>query len=307
MKLGIGSYTFMWSIGFPGVAPRPAMDASGLLDRAHAAGVEVVQYGPNLPLSGLSDAALDRLLGRARDCRIEIEIGIRGVAAPDVHEAIGLARRVCAPLLRCTVERAAGIALTPAELERGLREIRTAIEDANLLLALENSLLPARCMASVLESVGSPALGVALDTVNSLAVPEGTVEVATALAPWVHCLHIKDFSVHRVWHAMGFVVEGRAAGQGQLNLPELLCTLHAAGASPQSAILELWPPEQRSLEETIALEHRWADDSLQYLRPFFHRAENSAATAAADAAGGAGAARCNPPQAGLPNRKGPTL
>jgi sugar phosphate isomerase/epimerase len=76
---------------------------------------------------------------------------------------------------------------------------------------------------------------------------------------------VKDFAVLRVWHMMGFNVEGRPAGKGQLDLPWLIETLRAAGRDP-NAILELWPPEQSALEETIALEDAWAVESILYLR-----------------------------------------
>jgi hypothetical protein len=64
---------------------------------------------------------------------------------------------------------------------------------------------------------------------------------------------------------MGFRVEGRPAGEELLNVPWLLDLLHAQGAEC-NAILELWPPEQSSLADTIALEQRWARKSIDYLR-----------------------------------------
>ena len=120
-------------------------------------------------------------------------------------------------------------------------------------------------LAAALRATGSEFIGITLDTVNSLAIPEGTREVAEALAPWTHCLHVKDFLVRREWHMMGFRVEGRPAGQGQLDVPWLLAVLAKAGARC-NAILELWPPEQASLQETVALEQRWAEESVGYLR-----------------------------------------
>jgi sugar phosphate isomerase/epimerase len=78
-------------------------------------------------------------------------------------------------------------------------------------------------------------------------------------------VHVKDFSVKRVWHMMGFTVEGRPAGKGQLNVPWLLQSLREANVSP-NAILELWVPQQPTLEQTIRMEHAWAEESVAYLR-----------------------------------------
>ena len=64
---------------------------------------------------------------------------------------------------------------------------------------------------------------------------------------------------------MGFRVEGRPAGKGQLNVPRLLELLKSTGAC-SSAILELWPPLQASLSDTITLEHQWAEESVAYLK-----------------------------------------
>jgi sugar phosphate isomerase/epimerase len=103
--------------------------------------------------------------------------------------------------------------------------------------------------------------------VNSLAIPEGTVEVVDALARHTLCLHVKDFRVRRIWHMMGFTVEGTPAGQGQLDVPWLLDRLGEAGRNP-NAILELWVPQQETLAETIALEETWVKESISYLRRF---------------------------------------
>ena len=91
-----------------------------------------------------------------------------------------------------------------------------------------------------------------LDTVNSLAVPEGTQEVVRHLARHTFCLHVKDFVVRREWHMMGFVVEGTPAGQGQLDVAWVLEQLQAAGAWA-NAIVELWTPWQQNVEATVAL------------------------------------------------------
>jgi hypothetical protein len=66
---------------------------------------------------------------------------------------------------------------------------------------------------------------------------------------------------------MGFTVEGRPAGTGLLDTPWLLQTLDGAGAA-YNVILEVWPPEQPLLADSIALEDKWVRASIPYLRQF---------------------------------------
>lgn len=264
MKLGAGSYCWMWAIGVPGQPPPPAaLNAFDLVERCRRLGLRVVQFGPNLPLE---EPRLDELAARAEECGIEIEIGIAGLEGEQIRRGVELCRRLNATLLR-TVDLYDGPARGAAELEASFRAAQPLLADGGVRLAVENARTPARELAAALDAVGSPSLGVTLDTVNSLAIPEGTGEVVDALARHTLCLHVKDFRVRRIWHMMGFTVEGTPAGGGQLDIPWLLGRLRAAGRDP-NAILELWVPQQSSLQETIALEDSWVYESIGYLRRF---------------------------------------
>ena len=148
-----------------------------------------------------------------------------------------------------------------------LKQIVPLLEKEGIRLGLENGQLPAKDLAWALDAVGSPQLGVVLDTANSLAISEGWRYVTEILAPYTICLHHKEFIVQRVWTMMGFTVEGRPAGTGQVDTPWLLDTLDRAGAA-YNVILEVWPPEQPTVEESIALEDRWVRASIPYLRQF---------------------------------------
>jgi 3-oxoisoapionate decarboxylase len=78
-------------------------------------------------------------------------------------------------------------------------------------------------------------------------------------------LHVKDFSIQRASHMMGFSIEGQPAGRGRLNVLWLLEALHGKGRNP-NAILELWTPPDADLAATIAREASWARESVHYLR-----------------------------------------
>ncbi|MFC1762506.1 hypothetical protein ACFL6U_10555 [Planctomycetota bacterium] len=64
---------------------------------------------------------------------------------------------------------------------------------------------------------------------------------------------------------MGFSIEGRPSGQGSLPIRWAMSQLKKHGLTP-SLILELWPPLQKTMEETLALEEDWVRQSVAYCR-----------------------------------------
>jgi sugar phosphate isomerase/epimerase len=255
----------MWSIGSPEAQPQSPLTAMDLLTQARDLVVHVVQYGPNLSLGTLTAPCLKELLARAKEWDIELEVGTRGLGREHVRQQLELSQQVSSKILRTLPELEGGKTPNAEELTAALQAILPDLAAARVKLAMENGHIPAAVIDEVIRSLSSPWVGISLDTVNSFAVAEGTEHVVKLLAPHTFCLHIKEFVVKRIWHMMGFVVEGMPAGQGQLNIPWVLDELHKAGRDP-NAILELWPPEQKTLEETIALERAWVVESIPYLR-----------------------------------------
>ena len=49
---------------------------------------------------------------------------------------------------------------------------------------------------------------------------EGFETVSEILLPYTINLHLKDFTIRRVSHKMGMIIEGTPAGKGMLNIPE---------------------------------------------------------------------------------------
>jgi 3-oxoisoapionate decarboxylase len=270
MKLGIGTYCYMWAIGFKfgDKEARPAhpMTAMGLVERAVELGVHLVQYGPNLALSALSPSELDELIACARQSNVEFEVGTRGLETEHLRQQVEIARLTGSKLIR-TIPEIGGKPVEAKAVPHYLRQIVPLLEKEGVKLGLENGKIPARELAWALDEVKSPQLGVVLDMANSLAIPEGWREVTEILAPYTICLHHKEFVVQRVWYMMGFTVEGRPAGTGQVDTSWLLETLDRAGAK-YNVILEVWPPEQPTVEESVALEDRWVRESISYLRQF---------------------------------------
>jgi sugar phosphate isomerase/epimerase len=267
MRLGISSFTYTWAIGVPGYPPARPMDALGLLDKAGALGVRLVQVADNLPLGDLSAAELAAFERRAATSGISIEVGTRGISHANLHTYLGLARRFNSPILRVVIDpMAADHHPEPDEVVSILKPIMPEFERAGVCLAIENhDRFKARALVGIIECIGSPCVGVCLDTVNSFGALEGPEVVLQALGPLVVNLHVKEFVVMRTSHKMGFSVEGRPAGQGQLDVPWLLQQLRDLGRDV-NAILELWTPPAPDLADTIAREDTWAAESVRYLR-----------------------------------------
>ena len=266
MILGLSSYTFGWAVGVPGHAPTRPLDEHGLLDKCREHGVKLLQIGDNLPLYTFDEARLDRLAARAASEGVQLEVGARRLTLERVAEYAAIARRLGAKLIRFVIDDA-DYHPTPKAVSIVLRQCAPLLH--GLTVGLENhDRFPAATLREMIESISSDRIGVCLDTANSLGAGEGLDTVIRELAPLTVNLHIKDFQVTRVPHLMGFTVEGRPAGAGQLDVPRLLDQL-ASFHRCETAVLELWTRPEPRQEDTIAKEESWAAQSLAYLKPLF--------------------------------------
>jgi sugar phosphate isomerase/epimerase len=276
MKLGINTYTFMWSVGFEDANPnhpRKAvrsqfpLSALGLLEKACSLGVKLVQTGPNLPIDQLAEVELAQFIQFAKNWGIQLELGTRGLDKEFLIKQVSLAKRLGATLIR-TLPEIHGVYTTDVRLILpAVQAILPTLEEEGILLAIENGRIPTADLGLVLKEINNSHVGVVLDMVNSLAVPEGWKEATRQLAPHTMCVHYKDFIIRRAWHKMGFYCEGTPSGKGFIE-PEWLFDELKVSPYNYNVIIELWPPEQDTLEETIALEQDWARDSVAFLRRY---------------------------------------
>lgn len=266
MKLGIGSYAYAWSIGVSGYpAPSQSMNAVGLVQRAAAYGVHLVQIADNLPLDALSEPALEALIAEAARLGVSIEVGTRGIQHDHLLRYLELAKRFQSSILRVVVD-SRDHHPEPDEIVKRLHSLLPAFESAGIKLAIENhDRFKVRQLVEILYALDSPAVGICLDTVNSFGALEDPTRVIAELGPHVVNLHIKDFQVRRLDHQMGFMVEGKPAGQGMLDVPALLERLQGRSFN---AILELWPAPDANADATAAKEEAWVRESIPYLRQF---------------------------------------
>jgi sugar phosphate isomerase/epimerase len=269
MRLGIGTYTFAWAIGVPGAIPARPLSALDLLEAAAQLGVRVVQFCDNLPLSKLPEPELESFHQRARERGLELELGTRGLAPENLRAHVRLARRFGCQFLRVVID-SPGDEPSAEEAVARLKAMLPEFEAAGVRLAIENhDRFRSATLAWMVEELGRERVGICLDTVNSFGALEGPDVVVRNLGQYTLCLHVKDFTIRRAGHQMGFVVEGCAAGQGRLDVPWLLAALVGC-PHPFNAILETWVTPGEDLEETLRRERAWAEAGVRYLRGMIH-------------------------------------
>jgi len=268
MRLGIGSYTYTWAVGVPGHQPATCLTATELVRSANAAGLRCVQIADNLPLEKLSTEERHELADFAQGRRVAVEVGARRMTPEHLSTLIDLAAFFGSHVLRFEID-GPGFEPTADEVTTIVREALPRLREAGVRLALENQdRLASEELLGIVKQTDEDQVGICLDPVNSMSAGEAVRDVVDALAPRALNLHVKDYTMRRAAHGMGFVVEGTPAGQGLLDIPWMVETVRRHGRC-QSAFLELWTPPESTPEKTIAKEARWAKDSLAYLKPLF--------------------------------------
>lgn len=265
MQPGISSYTYTWAVGVPGLLPAKQLSANDLIDRAAASGLSLVQIADNLPLELLKESELIdlRKYGEARG--VKIEMGGRSLTPEHTMKCLKAAELLNSPILRMVID-GAGFEPDLKTISLIITDLLPELKSKNIKLAIENhDRFKAREFEKIIQSAGSEWVGICLDSVNSMGAGEGFEEVSGILLPYTINLHIKDFTIRRVSHKMGIIIEGAPAGKGMLNIEELVGKLSLTGKC-NSGILELWTPPESHIEKTILKENNWAEESIKYLK-----------------------------------------
>jgi len=263
MQLGLSTYTYTWAIGVPGSMPENPMTIYQLIEKAAGLNVPVLQVADNLPLDQFRETELLKIRNFADDLNIQIEVGSRGMTTENVFRYLELARFFRSTILRFVID---GPGFEPSldEIHSIVQQVVPELEKLNICLVIENhDRLLAREFVEIVEKSGSKNVGICLDTVNSMGAGEGLETVIGLLAPFTMNLHVKEFSIRRVSHKMGFVIEGVPLGKGMLPVAELISKV---STRCQSAILEQWTPPEPTIKETIRKEREWAEESIIYLK-----------------------------------------
>jgi 3-oxoisoapionate decarboxylase len=264
-RIGIGSWTYPWAGGtVRNCRPEKPMTPSGLVRQAAELGVKVVQIVDNLPLDELRITELKDLRKLSQDYGIELQVGTRGVDSAHLLKYLEIALQLDARLIR-TMERSQGRPADISVIEKNISLVLPEFVQAGVSIALENyEAYSTSDLARLINTIKNPNLGICLDVVNSLGALESIDQILDNLAALTINLHLKDFTIERLDHLMGFAFLGRPVGQGRLPLEQIFKRLAQFHRRPD-LIIELWTPFTKTLEETLALERAWANESLHYL------------------------------------------
>jgi 3-oxoisoapionate decarboxylase len=263
MQLGIGSYTYGWNVAEQ--AMKYGMNEHDLIDKARLFDVQILQIGDNLPMHEWSEERLNRFDKALKENNIKLEIGARGLTPSHLNRYIELCVRFEVKLLRFIVDEK-NHEPSNSEIVQVIKEHLSLLEKNNIQLGLENhDRLKATEYEAIIKQVKSKLVGICLDTVNSMGKGESVEHIIEILAPYTINLHIKDFGIARLPHLQGFIIDGRVAGEGMLNVASIVENLKPYKRC-HTCILEQWVPPENDKVATIQKEQQWAEKSMNYLK-----------------------------------------
>jgi sugar phosphate isomerase/epimerase len=265
--IGLGTYAHFWrhQEALPDGSAGEPIGLEEMLRRSADLGAEVFQICDYPPLLGLGVAELRDLRTFAGDLGLELELGTRGVTPDHLATFLELAGILGVTLVRSMVF-AADSRPTLAEAELMLRTTLPHYEAAGVTLALETyEQVPSADLVRLVETIGSPSLGICLDPANCVAALENPREVVERCAPYVANIHVKDFAFTRQAGWVGFELAGVPLGEGLLDYDHLVRTVDPHGRGI-SRIVEHWVPWQGDLAATVAIEDDWTSRNLAYLK-----------------------------------------
>ncbi len=193
-------------------------------------GVNVSANGPGFrDLGGTTDDHFARVDERRRELGLKLEIDTSDTAPANMRRMLAVTAACGGDTLR-TYTRYKGskrdlIGRTIADL----KAVAAAADDHRVTIVLENHEdFQGTEIAEILGAVDHPRIRALYDYGNSQMVGEDPFDAFEAMAPFIHCCHVKDHAMVRT--AGGdIVVQGVAMGDGDLPIMALTDRLYANG------------------------------------------------------------------------------
>lgn len=267
MKLGLSTYSFPWAIGASGFATQKLSGWNSLLKYALEKKINYIQFGDNYPLHNLASEELNEIIETALGNSIVLEVGTSGLKFNDIQEYLSIAKKLNSRFLRVVID-CPNFYPSIEEVIKTINNLLSSLQKYEICLAIENhDRFKAKDLERIIQKTSTEYVGICLDTCNSVGAGEGIHEILPVLLPYTVNLHIKDFTIKRVSHKMGFNVRGAPAGEGMLDIPWLLNEC-SKNEKCRTGTLELWMDEEKDTETTIAQEKAWIEKSINYLKKY---------------------------------------
>jgi 3-oxoisoapionate decarboxylase len=262
MTIGLSTYAYFWQASDR--VDRPLTLADMVAATADQR-VEVLQICDYPKVAELDRGALRRLRNQAQEVGVRLELGTRGITPDHLARWLDLARALDVVTVR-SMFNTLDHRPSPAEARTLLEQAVPAYEAAGVRIALETyEQVPTAVLADVVAAIGSPSLGVCSDPANCVAALEHPAQVVDQVAPLVVNMHVKDFQFTRSPGWVGFTLIGAPLGEGLLDYDAMVARIDP-NPTTVNQIIEHWLPWQGDPETTCAVERRWTEHNLSYLR-----------------------------------------
>lgn len=269
MKLGISSYSYRWAVGTPTFRPKRPLLLPEMVMSTAALGCTLLQIADNEELVTMSKTQLKGLRGLAADHGVQLQLGTTGATTDRLNAYLAIAIELNADVVRLVLH-SPGTDPTPHMLCETLTRSAQAYADARVTIAVENYFLTSsQELASLIEQVGSPAVGICLDTANSIICHEWPIQTVNTLVPYVRNVHLKDYRLEPDPDEIGGRLIGAPLGDGLLDVDAVLAALQGHERDDLGVILEQWCPLGCDEETTLQMETSWREQSYYFARQQF--------------------------------------
>jgi len=262
MLLGLGSYAFRWSIGSPAFRPDTPATLADVIDETAELGCSLLQIADSTELEAMSNSEMRELRAQAEHRGVRLQTGTSGLTNERMLRYLAITRALGGDMVRLVLD-SDDAHPGRAAAEVILRSVAPRFEDKGVAIAIENHFLtPSPRLVEIIQNVASPAVGACLDTANSVMIGEWPATTIELLAPYVLCMHLKDYAVVPDEHGVGGHVVGRLLGEGSLDIKAALAAVRPADErlhGELAVVLEQWLPLHEDPKATVKEERRWRE------------------------------------------------
>ena len=159
MKLGLGSYSYRWSIGHKDRVPPKPLSCLELLEITSKLGLDVLQIADNMPIHTIASETLSELSNSANKLGINLEIGLQSFSPETTKEYLQIAERLDARILRIALD-GNDVRTSDDDIAKEFKKILPIAEKIKCKLAIENHFaFPSMRMANIIKLVDHEYLG----------------------------------------------------------------------------------------------------------------------------------------------------